>query len=109
MNWMVRVQVLQSKADALAPQPQPDRKWEVGSAWTMLVNQILHHRNHLFCLVFMLKINPSHSLWLRVLEPRAFGGVPLRRFRNALADDHGVCWAFFEHTSDVAQSFNYKL
>ena len=69
----------------------------------------LHHRNHLFCLVFMLKINPSRSLWLRVLEPRVFGRVPLRRFRNALANDHGVCWAFFEHTSDVAQSFDYKL
>lgn len=36
---MVRVQVLQSKADALAPQPQPDRKWEVGSGWTMLVKK----------------------------------------------------------------------
>lgn len=62
-----------------------------------------------FHLVFMLKINPSRSLWLRVLEPRVFGGVPLRRFRNALANDHGVCWAIFQHTSDVAQSFNYTL
>ena len=53
------------------------QKWEVGSGWTMLVNQILHHRNQ-FPPVFMLKINPSDlgGSWLtayRVLL-RAFGG-----------------------------------
>ena len=34
--------------------------------------------------------------------------MPPRRF-VMLTDDHvssGVCWAIFQHTSDVAQSFN---
>ena len=63
MNWMVRVQVLQSKADALAPQPQPDGKWEVlGPCWS-----IKSFTPSDLCGSWV-----AHSLGLRVLEPRAF-------------------------------------
>ena len=76
---MVRVQVLQSKADALAPQPQPDRS---GKCLDHVGQSNPSPSKSPFHLVFMLKINPSdlcgswvaHSLGLRVLEPRAFGG-----------------------------------
>lgn len=81
------------------------RKW-LDQGWS---KKILHHRNHQF--------SPGFSCWksihlaaygLECSNRGLFGGLPLRRFRNALADDNGVCWAIFQHTSDVAQSFNYN-